>query len=613
MTTVEYHSLRLQDVLQQPPLPALLSISMLCGIAYLGWGIARVLRRGKPDSLDLAAGYVLAASVVAALAHGVAIMRLFPASTLRIAGWALAATGICACIRNLPRGIRAIRDEAVALGRGSWLKRAGVVFVGLIITGLAAAALGPVTDADSLDYHIGVPLDWLQHGGAYADNNWFTSRLVGIAEALNMLGLAAGTDGLGAALQFGGLIAVAVALRSLASNSSDRLLAWLLVAACPVMVFLVPNQKPQLLPSAATAIAMVLVIRRYSSFGRIDALMALGCAAFAAASKLSFLYSAGLVVLVCLDTARRRGNLASVLAIGTATFGVFLLPLWWRNYSLYGDPLSPFLERFLSHPDPATVHFAAWLRAGLREHTLANCFHLFTEIFVTTRPGYLSTTLGLGALAFVPVLLAKETLQPLLWAALGCVSSVFLLSSLEARYFLEPYLWIGAALVRTRPTKLKSMLLDVLSIQAALVAFMALSAAAILFPGAWTSAGRHKVMSRSAVGYSEAQWLDQVLPADAKVLSQMRSHAFVPRPFVLVDSALFDSLQPDLRLSQLVTAAGVDTLVLQGAADSAYLRLSQRCGKLIAGPRQFAYATRNPLNRRQGEPVRVFQLQNCAF
>ncbi|NIR58223.1 MAG: DUF1420 domain-containing protein, partial [Gammaproteobacteria bacterium] len=30
------------------------------------------------------------------------------------------------------------------------------------------AALGPVTDADSLDYHLGVPLDWLRHGGAYA-------------------------------------------------------------------------------------------------------------------------------------------------------------------------------------------------------------------------------------------------------------------------------------------------------------------------------------------------------------------------------------------------------------------------------------------------------------
>ena len=46
------------------------------------------------------------------------------------------------------------------------------VLVGVILVVLLLAALGPATDADSLDYHLGVPLDWLRNGGAYARPDW---------------------------------------------------------------------------------------------------------------------------------------------------------------------------------------------------------------------------------------------------------------------------------------------------------------------------------------------------------------------------------------------------------------------------------------------------------
>ena len=174
-------------------------------------------------------------------------------------------------------------------------------FARLALIGVGAAAwriwyvLGPVTDADSLDYHLGLALEWLRHGGAYPRPDWYSSRPVGISESLNMLGLAAGTDGLGAGLQWGGMIAAAIALRACATTPRDRLLAWLLVASCPVVAFLVPNQKPQMLPTAGTTIAIVMAVRRFDDFRRQDAVLALSAAMFAVASKFTFILSVGFV------------------------------------------------------------------------------------------------------------------------------------------------------------------------------------------------------------------------------------------------------------------------------------------------------------------------------
>ena len=130
--------------------------------------------------------------------------------------------------------------------------------------GLFAAALGPAVDADSLEQHLAVPLDWLRHGGAYPRPDWLTARYVGLGESLNMLGLAGGTDGLGAALQAAGLAVALIAVMAFAKGREDRLFAVVLVVACPIILPLITNQKPQLLPVAALTVALVIVVRNSS-------------------------------------------------------------------------------------------------------------------------------------------------------------------------------------------------------------------------------------------------------------------------------------------------------------------------------------------------------------
>ena len=123
----------------------------------------------------------------------------------------------------------------VPLWQAPALDRAAVVVAALSVLGLGLAALGPPTDASSLDYHLGLALEWLRHGGVIPGSpDWYPSRLAGIREGKSTCSGSRprGTDGLGAGLQFGGMIAAgrgAALVRGDAARS--RLLAWLLIAA----------------------------------------------------------------------------------------------------------------------------------------------------------------------------------------------------------------------------------------------------------------------------------------------------------------------------------------------------------------------------------------------
>jgi hypothetical protein len=486
-----------------------------------------------------------------------------------------------------------------------------MAIVAITMMGLAASALGPVTDADSLDYHIGVPLDWLRHGGAYPNPAWLHTRTIGLGECLNMLGLAAGTDGLGAALQFSGIIVAGLAVRALASTARDRRLAWLLVVTSPIMVSLVPIQKPQLLPAAASTVAIVLAIRRFADFGPAEILMAVSGAAFSAASKTSFLLSSGFVLLVCLGAARKSGRQVLFLAISTGAFCALLGPVLWRNYVFFGDPISPFLERFRDRPESMVIAFAQWLRIAGGLPTMANIVRLPLRMLAATRPVDLSMFLGLGTLAFLPALAARGVSRFLLMVALACALVTVALGQIAQRFFIEPFFWTGAAMVAAGWSRRKNLLLCGLVTQGVLSASMAIFAATTLFPGALTARQRDRTMSRSASGYAEAQWLDKLLPREAVITGQSRFHALAPRAFASADPVLYDLTHADQQLAKIIQTTGVNTLVVwEGLMDEPFLRLARLCGEPLGEPHRFALATRNPFNREQ-YGVSVFRLHDC--
>jgi hypothetical protein len=596
--------MRLEDLLLPPPLPAMLALLMVLGTLHLSRRGARWLRGGATNPVEFSAAFVLTTGLLAALVHALAWGGYASVSAMRLGGWALAALGVLELSSWRLEGAKHFLRKHFR--EASLAERCALALSIVTVIGLFAAALGPATDADSLDYHLAVPLDWLRHGGAYPRPDWFTARYVGLGESLNMLGLAAGTDGLGAAFQAASLVVALLGVTAFARTQADQLFAVLLVVACPVMGTLITAQKAQLLPAAALTVALVICVQRFKRFDPPTALLAFGCAAFAMASKHSFLLTGSVVVFVGLVAAVRAQRLRLALLALTGCVAMLAVPVFARNFVFYGDPISPLLERWRPGGDPAVISFARHLREYGGGVTLGRLARLPLDLAVTVSPGYtlklgyLHDVLGLGVFGFLLALRERGPARQLLLAALAAFALLAAFSQLWPRYFLEPYLWCAAAAAAVPSRPLKALIFKTLTVQAVPVAGVAVYLGVVLFPGALTPTGRERVMTQMAQGYAEAKWLDSTLPSDAVVLEDFRYWALFPRPFVVGDRFLFLTDVPNWKqqLTEFVREKRVTVLVTRYPIESPHYRwLATRYGTPLAGPAKFPNAARSPFNR----------------
>jgi hypothetical protein len=340
--------------------------------------------------------------------------------------------------------------------------------------GLFLASLGPVSDGDSLNYHLGVPLDWIRHGGAQARADWLHARLIGWGDMINLLGLGAGTDCLSSVFQFAGLIMAVFAVNALAKTAAGKIMGILLVVSSPLMVVLTISQKPQLLPCAAMTTALVLVISRFRALDAGSAFLCLSCLAFAIACKYSFLLTGILILPIIFCAAWRAGRLGRVALFAAALLIFAVAPIYLRNLAFYGDPLSPLLERWRSGADPIVKTFAWYLHNFAGERTWDNLLKLPWNLVATRDPGKITTVLGIGTFAFFMAAF-KRTLEAriMLVAAAAAALLILIFSQLTARFFLEPYLWVAAAAVASPWRKAKNYFLGALVVQALVMAGIA--------------------------------------------------------------------------------------------------------------------------------------------
>jgi hypothetical protein len=466
---------------------------------------------------------------------------------------------------------------------------------------LFGAVLGPATDADSLEYHLGAPLDWLRYGGAFARTDWFHARLAGLGEAINMLGLAMGTDNLGAIFQAAGFVVAIVGVTTFATARSDRIFGILCVAACPVILPLVTAQKWQLFPAAGLTVSLVLVVDRLRRFDHITALWVFGCAAFAAGSRYTFLLSAGMVVLIALWVAYRTGRLLSALLILMACGTFITAPVFARNLVFYGDPLSPMLERWKPGGDPAVIAFAEFLRNCGWELSWQTLLLLPLKLAVSLEPTTFQDVLGIGVFVFLLCVRHGDGRQRLVsLAALAVFVLNLAFARVTPRFFLEPYLWCVAVAVPVASSRFKSFFVRALTAQGVPVAAVAISLGVLLFSGALTPSWRDRTMTLMAVSYAEAKWLDSVLPRDAVVLEDFRYRALMPRRFVVGERYLMgEAPNREQALAEFIREQGVTALVTQyPIKEPLYQSLASRYGVPRAGPETFQVAARSVFNRR---------------
>jgi len=587
----------LDTFLLRPPFSAMMALLLLAGLDLAGRGVLRIAGLDK-------AGFgwtrfqapVLGAALVAVFVYPLALAGYADLTIMRFMACVIVAAGLVSLFKMARIPFR--RESGVGIFDAP--------FVILVLGVLGVYSLCPMTNADSLDYHLGVALRILNTGAMPVTPEWFHSRLAGSGEVLNAIGLAAGSDQFGAVLQLAGLAAVGAMVFHAGDGSVEwRRLVSLATVSSPVMLFLVGSAKPQLLPAAMTTLAMLLAVRICHDPEREDR-AAVGSFAVvmmltmvASQMKFSFLLGGGVAGIVALYAMLRRGVFLEVcLTVALCGFLILLPPVAWKVANFGGG----WLESFLT-PLPGNWPGSAGFEAMLRNYA-DSPVPFPVSLLIPSGPGTVSTVLGLGVV--FTVLLRPAGKDRLVFAVAFFVAVLaFLLGPPTSRSYIEPFFWLMIILAGgTVPSLFERharVFEGLVLLQAIGVILMAGFVIAMSLSAFFSTAGRARVMDRMADGYRVMVWLDRTLPADAVVLSGHRSMALVPRRAVSLDWYRYaDDCDHAPRYLERLKAEGVTHILLIGSdyRDSPLFGFFSPClGPGVYGPGRGVVATRNPFNR----------------
>lgn len=596
------------------PWSAVLSIVMILGVKRLG-GLCVSLLRINTENVAQREVWpylapVIGAALLTVLCYPLALLGVFPREWARGVALGLLLAGSWQVVVWLFRLSRVWKKLSWRTAYTLDFRGAGSINVlsTFLLVGFGFLALAPVTDADSLSYHIGVALAVLNSGAFPVAPEWFASRHAGSGEVLIALGLAVGAEQFGALLQFLGVVAIMGILRyKVQVDWHPDALAVLAFLSCPVLVAWTASPKPLLLPIAMTTIAVYLAVH---CLGRDHAThlgltRPLNCyilicvlVMVAATTKLNFLLSGGLVGLLALGMMWRRGWGWPAIGWGLILFALVLLPpVIWKHVHFGGALWESLLKPFPGDW-PGTEDLRAFL-LGYRDSTIP-----FPVLLVI--PGGLGTAttilgVGIAALLLMPRMLREP--GPCRTLAIMSLLLAFIASlagQKASRFYLEPMIWLLMASLMCASTRAHSISVWwtlLLRGQALVTLTMITLGVGTLSVGALSVQLRDEVMSRRAYGYQAMKWVDQVAPADARVISGIRSIGLLPRYPISDDWRAYAAGKTEvLAFYEKLTArhAPDHILVLTGEDQTPEARGYRF--QVAAGPVEITNATRNPFN-----------------
>ncbi|AKP26347.1 conserved membrane hypothetical protein [Leptospira interrogans serovar Manilae] len=499
------------------------------------------------------------------------------------------------------------------------------VFIILLMIGYGFLALCPITNADSLDYHIGVAIEILNQGKMPVFSDWFHGRLAGSGEVLNALGLAIGAEQFGSLLQFCGLLSIygILSFYSFAEKFSESDGVWrkiIIIAflSSPVLVFLVSSPKPQLLQIGMTSFAITLLLEIFSKIktdkNKLFA-FSLICILIMSATqaKFSFFLSAFLIGLFSIFSLGSIRLFFYGLLISLFFFVLINFPaIFWKikNYN------STFID-VLIHPLPGnTFPGVNEFEVSLRNYQDSALIFPLSLIF-PNQFGVITTVIGLGLFLIIfvkPIVTQKAFLLSVMIILFVILGS--LMGQKASRFFLEPFVWMLISLIglnsfgKWNIRFVKEAVSTGILLQACATLVIISVGIYQLFPGVFSISLREKVMSQYANGYSLMKWVGLTLPKEAVLLSQHRSIALSERktlsldwiPFVDFNSAVASPYLKQIKDENV-------THILMFGDTSKNTPFSGCIGNTI-GKTKSNQVTRNPFNRNDFFTVILVEFQS---
>jgi len=219
----------------------------------------------------------------------------------------------------------------------------------VILLGLALLSFAPVTNADSLDYHLFTAKHLLEYGSfpTYL-TNFHSTYVSGPGEIMIALGLAIGSEQFGSILQCAGLISILGILK----KYKAPYIFYIILFSSPVIIFFVSSLKPQLFTICSSVFAFSLIF--LSKFNKKSFLnnyetkkiiLILTILFSSITIKFSFILSSFLLTAVLIIKNFNLKKIISILQIIIIVYFLIVFPsILWKYINFGGN----FFELFYS-------------------------------------------------------------------------------------------------------------------------------------------------------------------------------------------------------------------------------------------------------------------------
>lgn len=487
-------------------------------------------------------------------------------------------------------------------------------------------SIGPTTNADSIDYHIGVAISIINNGSMPISPEWFHSRLAGSGEVLNALGLIIGAEQFGSLMQFFGLVGIGSIIyfsneNSNSLNNKGWKLTLLLALLCsPIFIFLTGSAKPQLLPLSMTSLAMILLVNSSShNYCKKTKLINFGliCLFVMSSVQLKFVYllGGGLIgITAYLLMIKEKYFLQSTL-IGTLLFVLIMFPamLWKINFydsSLIESVLSAFPGNL-----PGYVNFDNMHRNYSDGPLPFPLYLLIPQSF-----GKLTMIIGLGI--FLCLFIKKPdklNLKIIFLLSFIVLIIMAIFGPNTSRHFLEPFVWMLIGLSIQGPAKININKIKFLNfsmlIQSIGVLVMLWYGIFTNIPGTFSKSYRENILINNANGYEVMKWANKNLKGESVILVPNRSMSFSKNKLLSMDWMEYtelDNKSPLLYLNKIKSNKATHILIFENNyEESKTYNLFKECITSNAlGPKKNYLATRNPYNRKRNKDAWILEFNS---
>lgn len=604
-----------------PPFSVLTTIALFFGISCIGYLFLVLLLKRKLLAINdnyviLFISPILGSAIIGSIIYPLLLFGEYAYTWLYYFAKILSLLGIITVALTLYKWNKN-RYTIFSCLRNQFAKQESLyrTLLNFILIGMGLMALAPPTDADELNYHIGVPLAILHSGSWIFSPEWFSSRLAGMGEGLIALGLSVGAEQFGSLLQYWGLVAISAMLVSINRNKNKEVTSYLypLIFSCsPVLLWLVSTSKPLLLPIAYTTLSLFLIAsaeikeKNNSRFFLTHFSIAIFLISCATQMKFNFLLSAALIGTIWLIVMYRAQCFSRVLFIcPIISLPILLPPILWKFINYGGSWYEGLFKIFPGNYWPGYEQFENALRHWHESSSIPFPFNLL----ITSSPGQLTTIIGIGSLFWVLSIIwiffkiRRLDYISLLIASASVAMIVLgpIFGQIDGRFYLEPLIWILILLaIQNQPPKFicNNFLLLGLSLQAMTVIGGAFFCAYFLAPGALSKNWRDETLNQMAYQHKEMEWVNQNLPQKAVVLSAIRAMAGIPRESISLEwSNFIDPIKTEAApyIEQIIRKRVSHVIMNIDPRNSVWVNC---LGENTIGPYIVNYAGRNPLNRK---------------